>query len=88
MGFAAGANWLATTTVGVCFPLIQELLGNYSFLPFAAWLTLGLAFTIVYVPETKGRTPAELLAWFEARGGAGARGVDYSLVAAAEEDDA
>ena len=73
MGFAAGANWLATTTVGVCFPLIQELLGNYSFLPFAAWLTLGLAFTIVYVPETKGRTPAELLRWFA--------GIEFSAVA-------
>jgi MFS family permease len=92
MGFAAGANWLGTTIVGVAFPYLQELLGNYSFLPFAAWLALGLAFTVVYVPETKGRTPAELLAWFASRsgaGGAGSRGVDYSLVkAAAEEDEA
>jgi hypothetical protein len=35
MGFAAGANWLGTTIVGVAFPYLQELLGNYSFLPFA-----------------------------------------------------
>ena len=69
MSVAAAANWLANTTVGLLFPYIQEALGNYSFIPFAVWLAVGLAFTIIMVPETKGRSPAELLRWFGARGG-------------------
>jgi sugar porter (SP) family MFS transporter len=89
MGFAAGANWLGTTIVGVAFPYLQELLGNYSFLPFAVWLAIGLTFTIVYVPETKGRTPAELLAWFAERGGSAKGGGNYALLgkAAAEDEE-
>jgi hypothetical protein len=39
------------------------------------------------VPETKGRTPAELLQWFASREGSGKRAIDYSLVKAAAEDD-
>lgn len=91
MGFAAAANWLGTTLVGFGFPYLQELLGNYSFVPFAVWLLIGLLFTIFYVPETKGRSPAELLRWF-ARGGnaaerAAAGGADtYELVKGADEE--
>ena len=89
MGFAAGANWLGTTIVGVAFPYLQELLGNYSFVPFAVWLAGGLAFTVFYVPETKGRSPAELLSWFAAQKGGGAdkRAIDYSLIKSAAEDE-
>jgi len=71
MALAATANWYANTAVGVLFPTIAKGLGkNLSFLPFAAWLAVALAFTLRFVPETKGKTPAQLMA--EINGGAAA----------------
>jgi hypothetical protein len=64
MGAAAAANWVANTLVGLLFPTLQAALGNYSFVPFCAWLAVATGLILAYVPETKGRTPAELLAWF------------------------
>lgn len=78
MALAATANWFANTAVGVLFPTIAKGLGNYSFLPFAAWLAIAFAFTLRYVPETKGKTPAQLMA--EINGGA--------AVGADDQDDA
>jgi hypothetical protein len=40
---------------------MQGALGNLSFLPFAVWLGGALLFTLVRVPETKGKTPQELI---------------------------
>lgn len=67
MSLAAAANWVANTLVGLFFPYMQKGLGNYSFMPFVGWLSGALLFTLVYVPETKGKSPTELLRWF--RGG-------------------
>jgi MFS family permease len=61
MAIAATFNWFANTLVAVLFPIIAKTLGNLSFLPFAAWLTFGLIFTIAYVPETRGKEPAQLI---------------------------
>lgn len=61
MGVAAAANWTANTAVGIAFPFIQSALGNFSFVPFAVWLGGAFVFTLWKVPETKGRTPQELL---------------------------
>lgn len=60
MAIAAAFNWGANTVVGIVFPLMQTALGNYSFLPFAAWLGVALVYTVARVPETKGKSPAEL----------------------------
>jgi len=70
MSAAAACNWAGTTAVGFFFPILQEALGNYSFVPFAAWLLGGFVFVLFMVPETKNKTPAELLRWFGARSGA------------------
>ena len=43
------------------FPFVQSALGNLSFAPFAIWLAGALVFTLVRVPETKGKTPQELI---------------------------
>jgi hypothetical protein len=61
---AAAANWIANTLVALYFRDINNALGNYSFLPFCGWLAIAFVFTVFAVPETKGRTPAELLKWF------------------------
>ena len=61
MALAATANWFANTLVGVIFPFMQSTLGNLSFVPFAAWLGGALLFTLLRVPETKGKTPQQLI---------------------------
>ena len=70
MGLAAAVNWVATTLVGVVFPILQKSLPNgLSFLPFGVTLALGFAFALAYVPETKGKSPAQIVA--EMNGGYG-----------------
>ncbi len=61
---AAAFNWVANTLVALYFRDINNALGNYSFLPFCGWLAIAFVFTLIYVPETKGKSPAELLRWF------------------------
>lgn len=61
MGLASGANWLFTIVVALAFPSVQSALGNYSFVPFIVFLTLTLIFVKLFVVETKGRTPAQVL---------------------------
>ncbi|KAK0390699.1 hypothetical protein NLU13_0202 [Sarocladium strictum] len=42
-------------------------LGPKTYLVFAGWMAACIVITYLYLPETKGRTPAELDAMFEAR---------------------
>lgn len=68
MGIAAAANWIFTTVVGLAFGPVQKALGKYSFLPFCVFLLLTIAFTWVAVPETKGRSPSQVLAQLGGKG--------------------
>jgi len=61
MALAAGANWVFTTVIALAFGPVQRALGNYSFVPFCGFLALTFAFIGCYVPETKGRSAAEVL---------------------------
>ena len=61
MALASVANWSAATLVGFIFPFMQSALGNYSFVPFAVWLAAAMVFTLARVPETKGKSPQELV---------------------------
>lgn len=50
-------NWFSNFTVGLVFPLLNELaIHQYSFLPFVALLIIFLNFIYRRVPETKGKT--------------------------------
>ncbi|KAK7096145.1 hypothetical protein V1264_005480 [Littorina saxatilis] len=49
-------NWVANFVVGYTFPFIQKGLGNFTFLPFSAFILLFFIFCFVYLPETKGKT--------------------------------
>jgi len=64
MSFCAANNWFANTLIALFFNSVQKALGNYSFVPFAVVLAVGTVFVIKYVPETKGRTLAEIQAEF------------------------
>jgi hypothetical protein len=64
MGLGAAANWIFTTVIALVFPSVQTALGNYSFLPFCVFLAITTVFAYLMVPETKGKSPVELLAWF------------------------
>ncbi len=77
MALAAAVNWVCATLIGVLFPILNKALPNgLSFLPFAVTLGLGFVFAVAYVPETKGKTPAEIVA---------AMNGGYAAVGAGEE---
>lgn len=57
-------NWVFTFVVGQVYPYIDKALGTYSFVPFAVCCFLATAFTIFFVPETRGKSMAEIEAMF------------------------
>ncbi|KAF5557369.1 high-affinity glucose transporter RGT2 [Fusarium napiforme] len=60
-----------STVVVYVLPYISQAdagnLGPKTYLVFAGWMAGCIVITYLYLPETKGRTPAELDAMFEAR---------------------
>jgi SP family facilitated glucose transporter-like MFS transporter 3 len=57
---ATMVNWLGLFVIGIVFPTMQAALGDYIFVPFAGLLALTLAFSLQFVPETKGKTVEEI----------------------------
>ncbi|EFA03570.2 Facilitated trehalose transporter Tret1-2 homolog-like Protein [Tribolium castaneum] len=52
---ATGFNWTCTFIVTTTFPLFKDVVGEHgAFWLFCAVCVVGLAFTILFVPETKG----------------------------------
>jgi sugar porter (SP) family MFS transporter len=64
MGLSAAINWTFTTIIALAFLPLSNALGNFSFLPFAGFLFITTIFTIFFVPETRGKTPTEVLKFF------------------------
>ncbi|CAI5708772.1 hypothetical protein KXD40_004853 [Peronospora effusa] len=62
MSIATMVNWSCSFVVGLMFPTLQSKLGEYTFVPFGISLCMALAFTLKYVPETKGKTIEEIQA--------------------------
>ncbi len=61
MGIAVLALWGADYVVSQTFPMLKEGIGpSNTFLCYAACCLAGLIFTILMVPETKGRTLEEI----------------------------
>ena len=65
MGVAAAVNWTVVTLVGLSFPSVSQAISNYSFVPFAVFLAATFVFTLRCVPETRGRTPSQVLGWIK-----------------------
>ncbi|KAM8939540.1 solute carrier family 2, facilitated glucose transporter member 9 [Pelodytes ibericus] len=57
---AGTVNWICNFAVGLLFPLIQEGLGNYCFLVFAAICLAAALYLYFVLPETKNKTFMEI----------------------------
>ena len=62
MSVSLQLNWVCNFFVGLLFPHIDKTFGPYSFIPFATSLFFTFLYAWIYLPETQGRTPAELQA--------------------------
>lgn len=60
MALGSLTSWLGNTLTGLIFPSMQLAMGSFTFLPFAAFLIIFLIFLLPYMPETRGRTTAEI----------------------------
>mmetsp|Transcript_5989 Transcript_5989/g.19472 ORF Transcript_5989/g.19472 Transcript_5989/m.19472 type:complete len:624 (-) Transcript_5989:300-2171(-) len=58
---ASQVNWLASFLVGLGFPTLNDVLGPYTFLPFGLVLALTLLFTLLKFPETKDKSPRDII---------------------------
>lgn len=67
MSMGATANRTCNFALSVSFLSLNAALGNYTFVPFACVLAVLLAYIYRYVPETRGRTMAQVLRAFEER---------------------
>ncbi|XP_064103534.1 solute carrier family 2, facilitated glucose transporter member 4-like isoform X1 [Macrobrachium nipponense] len=57
VGISIGStsNWLSNLIVGLTFPLVQDLIGEYSFICFMVSNSLLWIFTYKFLPETLGK---------------------------------
>ena len=62
MSLCSQLNWACNFIVGLAFPLMNEHLGPYSFVPFAVVLALTFVYAMFVLPETQGTTPDQLVA--------------------------
>lgn len=62
MSASSQLNWACNFIIGLIFPYLNEHLGPYTFVPFAGVLLIAFLFTLIWLPETQGTTPAELQA--------------------------
>ncbi|XP_041829951.1 solute carrier family 2, facilitated glucose transporter member 11-like [Melanotaenia boesemani] len=66
---AGSLMWISLFTVGMFFPFIVNGLGNYCFLPFLAVCLVSAVFLGITMPETKGKTLAQITAEFDKKNG-------------------
>nr|XP_043870545.1 solute carrier family 2, facilitated glucose transporter member 11-like [Solea senegalensis] len=62
---AGSLMWLSLFLVGMLFPFIVNGLGNFCFLPFLVVCLISAVFLGYSVPETKGKTLAEITSEFQ-----------------------
>lgn len=66
---AGSLMWLSLFLVGMLFPFIVSGLGNYCFLPFLVVCLVSAVVLGLILPETKGKTLAQITAEFDRRNG-------------------
>lgn len=62
MAVSSQINWGCNIIVGLIFPYLVKWLGPFSFAPFAVVLALTFIYALIWLPETHGTTPEELMA--------------------------
>lgn len=60
MGLGSLASWLCNFYIGMTFLPMRSAIGAFVFLPFAAVCFILVALMFVYLPETRGREPADV----------------------------
>ncbi|XP_034716243.1 solute carrier family 2, facilitated glucose transporter member 11-like [Etheostoma cragini] len=66
---AGSCMWIGLFLVGMLFPFIVRTLGDFCFLPFLAVCLVSAVFLGLTLPETKGKTLAEITAEFDSKNG-------------------
>ncbi|XP_034415015.1 solute carrier family 2, facilitated glucose transporter member 11-like [Cyclopterus lumpus] len=66
---AGSCMWISLFLVGMLFPYIVKGLGSFCFLPFMAVCVVSAVFLGLTLPETKGKTLAEITAKFDEKNG-------------------
>ncbi|KAE8882022.1 hypothetical protein PF005_g23190 [Phytophthora fragariae] len=62
-----GINWLCNLVVGVSYPYLADALKDYSYVPFVVLLAVFFIMALKLVPETSGKTSAEIQLEYEQR---------------------
>ena len=62
---ATFVNWCGNLAVGLIFPIMQEEITDFSFLPFTISIFILLVLLFFYLPETKGRSVNQIEALFQ-----------------------
>ncbi|CAO3624389.1 unnamed protein product [Mucor hiemalis] len=62
---ATCVNWAMNFLIGQCFPVIFARIAGYSFAIFAVIAAMAFVFTMIFLPETKGRTLENIVKGFE-----------------------
>jgi MFS family permease len=62
---ATCVNWAMNFLVGQCFPVVFARIAGYSFAIFAVISAIAFAFTLIFLPETKGRSLEDIVKGFE-----------------------
>lgn len=65
IAIAVFVNWMGNFAVGLIFPIMQESIKEYSFVPFACILSVLFILLFFYLPETKGLEVSEIVAIFQ-----------------------
>ncbi|KAF7647931.1 hypothetical protein LDENG_00164300 [Lucifuga dentata] len=66
---AGSCMWLSLFLVGMLFPFTVNNLGNFCFLPFLVVCLVSAVFLGISLPETKGKTLAEITVEFDKKNG-------------------
>jgi SP family facilitated glucose transporter-like MFS transporter 1 len=56
-GICSSVNWICTAFIVLTFPVMRDILGKYTFLPYVGCLLVILVFLFFLVPETRGKNP-------------------------------
>ncbi|KAM9426010.1 solute carrier family 2, facilitated glucose transporter member 11 [Pholidichthys leucotaenia] len=66
---AGSLMWISLFLIGMLFPFIVGGLGNFCFLPFLAVCLMSAVFQGLTLPETKGKTLAQITAEYDKKNG-------------------
>ena len=64
VAIAALVNWLTNALIGFTYPILDDIIGGYTFFIFGGFCFISCIYTFFYVPETKGKEISEIQKMF------------------------